>query len=76
VARPADRPIRLSTDGSVVLATQSVHAIQGSESQLVVDAILQVVGDARKRAVKQVEYRPPSPSDHPDNKSNRPRCQQ
>jgi hypothetical protein len=39
---------RLSTNGSLIVAQKSMHAIHVEEPQLVVDAIVQVVHEARR----------------------------
>jgi pimeloyl-ACP methyl ester carboxylesterase len=39
---------QLSSNGTFVLAEKSGHRIHEDEPQLVIDAILKVVGDARK----------------------------
>jgi hypothetical protein len=41
---------KLSTNGSLVVASKPSHSIHVSEPQLVIDAILKVVEEARKRA--------------------------
>jgi hypothetical protein len=40
---------KLSSNGSLVVAAKSIHRIHEDEPQLVIDAILKVVEEARKR---------------------------